>query len=399
MQNYLSRVWAEISLDNLAHNYHVIRSLLSSDAEMMCVVKADAYGHGVEITVPYLEKLGADRFAVSNIEEAMQLRQIGIKKPILVLGYTQPDLAAVLARHNITQTLLSADYSAALSKHATKQDVTVDVHIKIDTGMSRIGFMHHTLGDTKSIDEMENACRLSGINPIGAFTHFTSADFDGDENGEFTKSQFELFTECINELKNRGISLKTCHCCNSAATLNNKDMHLNMTRPGIILYGLEPSAKLGGIAPLKPVMNFKAVISMIKTVKAGDTVSYGRTYKAEKDMRMATIPAGYADGFFRNNSGGGYVMIHGKKAPICGRVCMDQTVVDVSDIDNAQVGDTVLLFGENGTDSLSAAEYAAFSGTINYEAVCAVSKRVTRVYLSDGKITDVKNNICQITEE
>ncbi len=393
MHNFLSRVWSEISLDNLEHNFKTIKAGLNDTTKMMCVVKADAYGHGVEVVVPFLEKLGTDQFAVSNIEEAVQLRNLGISKPILILGYTQPDLAHIIAKHNLTQAIIDLDYAQKLSRYANSKNVTVNAHLKIDTGMSRIGFVYHDFD--YPTDKMEQTCALTNLNICGAFTHFASADFDGDETGEFTNKQFKLFCNCTETLKSKGIKLEQCHCCNSAATIKDKDKHLDAVRTGIILYGLEPSSTLKDKADIKPVMSLKAVVSMVKELTDGDTISYGRTKSVEGKMRVATIPVGYADGFFRNNHNGGYVLINGKKAPICGRVCMDQTIVDITDIDGVCPGDEVLLFGED----LSATEYASFTNTINYEAVCAVSKRVTRVYTHKGKVCDIKNNICKNLEE
>lgn len=382
---FLPRTWARIDLDALTHNYQVIRERLRPGTKMMAVVKADAYGHGVKYVAPLLDRLGAEQFAVSNIEEAMQLRALSVKKPILILGYTPPYLAKTLAQHEISQTVFDSEYAAALSRHATADGVTVRMHIKIDTGMGRLGFIHHDLQDCDAIEQIRSVCKLPGLAREGIFTHFASSDLDGDQDGSFTRRQFDLFCDVIDRLKQDGITFCLRHCCNSAATLRNPEMQLDMVRPGIILYGMEPSGALRNAADLRPAMTLQSVISMVKDLHPGDSVSYGRTYTAQHEIRAATIPIGYADGYPRSLSNNGYILIRGQKAPIIGRVCMDQTVVDVTGIPKAQEGDEVLLFGSDANGTLPVEEYSALCGTINYETVCLVGKRVPRIYYENGR--------------
>ena len=393
MCNFLKRTWAEVSLDNISHNFNDIKAGLSDGVKIMSVVKADAYGHGVRYVAPLLDRLGTDWFAVSNIEEALQLRGLNIDKPILILGYTPPEMATLLADNNISQALLNEEYGTLLAKAARECGKTVKVHVKIDSGMGRIGFVHHTADDNTAFDEIMRVHSLGSLDFEGIFTHFASADTDGDENGEYTAHQFAMFCDMIDKLQAAGISFSLRHCCNSAATLKNKDMQLDMVRPGIILYGLEPSSYFRGKNGLIPSMTLKSVVSLIKTVGAGECISYGRTYTAEGTITAATVPVGYADGYSRSLSNRGYVMIRGKRAPIVGRVCMDQMIVDVSDIPNVKTGDEVLLFGSDDNGVLPVEDFSAMCGTINYETVCIVGKRVTRVYIENGKTVGTLNYV------
>ncbi|MEE1002182.1 MAG: alanine racemase [Acutalibacteraceae bacterium] len=389
MSLFLSRTWAEINLDNIKHNYRLIRNSISQNTKFMAVVKADAYGHGAKVISKELQDLGADWFAVSNIEEALQLRHFGIVKPILILGYTPPSLAKKLSENNISQALLDKDYAKKLSAQAEIDNVKIKVHIKIDTGMSRIGFYHHDKNDNSAVLDICESLDNKYLISEGVFTHFATADFDNDENGEHTKKQFELFTDCIDKLGEKGINFEIRHCANSAATLEYPQYQLDMVRPGIILYGLNPSSYFENY-DLRPAFTLKSVISLIKYIKKDDCVSYGRTFTADRDLKVATVPVGYADGYSRSLSDKGYVIINGKKAKILGRVCMDQMIVDVSEIDKINVGDEVLLFGGKG---LSTDEFSSLCGTINYETVCLVGKRVPRVYYKNGKEQEIVNFI------
>ena len=389
MSLFLSRTWADINLDNIKHNYELIRSQLNPKTKFMAVVKADAYGHGAKVISKELQNLGADWFAVSNIEEALQLRNFGISKPILILGYTPANLVKALSENDISQALLDEDYAEMLSKYAEKENVKVKVHVKIDTGMSRIGFYHHDSNDNTALFKIKKALDSKQLIREGIFTHFATADFDNDENGEHTKKQYLLFIDCIKKLKDEGIEFELKHCCNSAGTLKYSEYHLDMVRPGIILYGLNPSSCFDSF-DLKPAFMLKSIISMIKEINAGDCVSYGRTFTADKKLKVATIPVGYADGYSRSLSNKGYVVINGRRANILGRVCMDQMIVDVTDIEKIKVGDEVLLFGDK---EISIDEYSSLCKTINYETVCLVGKRVPRVYYKDGKEQEVVNFI------
>lgn len=388
--DFLPRTWAEIDIDCLKHNYNIIRTLIGDNVKYYAVVKADAYGHGAKFVVPEMEKFGADGFAVSNIQEALQLRKLGIESDILILGYTPPELAQILCDNNISQTVFDYDYATALSECASSAERKVNVHIKIDTGMGRIGFVHRKKDDDTALLQILKTCKLANLNAVGAFMHFASSDKDGDKNGEFTSGQFELFNDLLVKLKSNGVDFKIRHCCNSAATLTLSQYHLDAVRPGIIMYGMNPSKEVSGIANLKTAMKLKSVVSMIKTVHKGDSVSYGRTFIADSDRVIATIPVGYADGYPRSLSNRGYVLINGKKANIVGRVCMDQMIVDVTDIPNVKSGSEVILFGD---EKLTIDDFASLCGTINYEIVCVVGKRVPRVYIKNGKIIGQLNYV------
>ena len=371
--DFLHRTWAEIDINALIHNFNIIRSEAESSL-IMPVVKADAYGHGAKDIAPVLEGMGADYFAVSNIEEAVSLREYGITKPILILGYTPTSLATKLFNHNITQCVYSTEYAKELSRQAVSDNIKIKIHIKLDTGMGRLGFdcRDNTLS---GIEDAISSARLDGFIFEGIFTHFASSDRTPDEEDGFTGEQYNRFVSAIDKFKASDLHPQICHCCNSAAFSLDNDKHLSLSRPGIILYGLTPSSKLKLKEKFIPVMTVKSVVSMVKEINSGDTVSYGRTFKASKKMRIATVACGYADGYPRALSNKGYVMIKGKKAPIIGRVCMDQLSVDISDIEDVNFGDEVIIFGKE----FPVEELADLCGTINYEIVCGISPRVPRI--------------------
>lgn len=394
MNSYTKRTWAEISLDNIIHNYNIIRSNISNNAMMCCVIKADAYGHGAVQLAKLYEELGADWFSVSNIDEALELRNNNIKLPILILGYTPVANARILSENNIAQTCHSLDYAKSLSDIAVSQGVTVKIHLKLDTGMSRIGLMCQNIErDKKYIDIAEQLCKLPNLYPQGVFTHFAVSD-EAEAGKDFTIQQFNAFIHTITELEKRGIKFDIRHCANSGAIIDYPEMHLDMVRAGIILYGLSPSEKLKSKLNLKPAMQLKSVVSQCKEIYEGTTVSYGRTFTAESQKKVVTIPIGYADGYIREIAEDGYVSIQGKKAKILGRICMDQTIVDATDIENINIGDEVIIFGDTSNDNTPTADdIAKWSSTINYEVVCLVSKRVPRVYYKANKTTEVVNHL------
>ncbi len=379
--NYLRRAWAEIDIDALVHNFNTIKGLTS--AKIFSVVKANAYGHAVPLVAKALEAAGTDYFAVSNINEACELRELGISVPILILGYTPATLADRLAANDIIQTVYSLDYAEKLSRNAKKLGVTVEAHLKLDTGMGRIGFDCRNF--FAGFNDAKAALSLEGLNFTGIFTHFPSADSEATLDVAYTREQFERFSSAIKMLEESGFTFNIKHCCNSAATLLQPDMHLDAIRPGIILYGLTPDPGLTLPVDLKYVMTFKSVVSLVKTLNASETVSYGRTYTAEAPVKIATVSAGYADGLPRLLSSTGEVLIKGKRAPIVGRICMDQFCCDVSHIDGVEEGDTVTLFGKE----LPVEEMAEKARTINYEIVCGISKRVPRICIKDGKELDI----------
>ncbi len=394
MKEILRRTWAEIDLDAAAQNFQAVRQAADPRAMVCAVVKADAYGHGAIRMVKEYEALGADWFAVSNLEEALQLRFAQVKKPILVLGFTPAEEASALAEHNISQCVYSLEYARALSRYAVESGVTVKIHVKIDTGMSRLGFYFQDISrDSGAVEEVKTACTLPGLYPEGIFTHFAVSD-SGRDGDAFTMRQFGCFKEMIESLLRDGVSFDVRHCANSAAVFDYPLSHLDMVRAGIVIYGLSPSGDLRARPNLRPVLSLKSVVSHVKTVQPGATVSYGRDFTAREERQIATIPVGYADGYPRVLSpGGAQVLIHGKRCPILGRICMDQLMADVTGLENVSIGDVVTLIGRDGTEEITADELALCQGTINYEVVCGLSKRVPRVYLKGGRVDSIYNQL------
>lgn len=385
MDYFVKRTWVEINLDHIKHNFSEIKKRVGNDNKLMCVVKADAYGHGAEYIATELEEMGADWFAVSNLEEAIQLRKYGINKPILILGYTPIDMAEKLYNFNISQAILSYDYAVKMSEVCRNKGIKIKGHIKLDTGMSRIGFSCHSeLEINNTVNLIEKLHDLNTIEIEGMFTHFAVAD--SPMNGvEFTNKQFESFMLTANKLKERGICIPLKHCCNSGGIIDYPEMKLDMSRAGIILYGLSPSSQLDGKINIKPAMQFKTVVSQIKKIKKGATISYGRTFTAKDEMLIATVPIGYADGYSRNLSNKAHMLVCGKRVPVVGRVCMDQLMLDVSGVEGVQEGSEVVVFGRQGNEEISVDELAGLIDTINYEIICLIGKRVPRVYYKNGE--------------
>ncbi len=379
----LKRTWAEINLDNLEHNYKLIRSLLAPTTRFMAVVKADAYGHGSIPIAQTLERCGADWFGVSNINEAIALRRAGISKSILILGHTPVEYVRQLFDFDIAQTLLDYDYGMRLAAAAEQAGVTVDAHIKLDTGMSRVGFQVGAQNDLMT--EIARLYYLPSLRISGIFTHFASADEVDEAGRAFTKAQHRKFMTVCDELKDNAYNLQM-HCCNSAATLLYPEYHHDMVRPGIILYGQSPNGRPVRNFPLKPVMTLKTAVTLVKTIRAGDKVSYGCTYEAPRDMRVATVPVGYADGYPRALGNQGQAFVNGAVVPVVGRVCMDQMLLDVSDVE-VQEGDIATLF--EGGSPITVDAVAGAVGTINYEILCGISRRVQRVYVRHGTVSEV----------
>lgn len=386
------RFWAEIDVNAAEKNFNIIKSKLNKGTRLCCVVKANAYGHGAVYLSKLYERLGADFFAVSNIEEAMQLRNNGIVTPILILGYTPASCASILAENNISQTVFSYSYARELSKCARADGVNVKIHIKLDSGMGRIGFdcIH---GGKEITDTVCEVCSMDGLLPEGIFTHFAVAD-EGVDGRDYTRTQYERFTSAVDEIEKSGIAFEIKHCANSATTLEYPEYHMDMVRVGIVLYGVAPSLKVRGCEELSPVMSLKSVISMIKEIEAGDTVSYGCTFKAEKKTKIATAPVGYADGFWRSNADNGtQLLIRGQRVNIVGRVCMDQLMLDVTDVKGVREGDYITVIGSDKGELITADELAKRNGTIGYEMICSIGERVPRFYIRDHEIVFVKDNI------
>lgn len=380
--DFLKRSWVEIDLDALLGNLNEIKKA-AGETPVMAVVKADAYGHGAACVAPVLQEAGVEYFAVSNIDEAVELRFAGITGGILILGHTPECYAEALAKNNISQAVMSAEYALALSEAAQKAGVEINIHIKVDTGMGRIGFLCR-----EGIDPTESIISALGLPALrfeGIFTHFAVADTDG----EYTKKQYELFSGLCRSLEEKGFKPRLRHCSNSAGIILHSDMAMDMVRAGIILYGLTPDTSLELPQGFRAAMSFYSTVAMIKELPEGESVSYGRTFTAEKNTLCATLPVGYADGFRRGLSSKGRVLLGGKKAPVLGRVCMDQCVIDISDIENVKIGDKVLLFGPGNPVE----EAAALCDTINYEIVCGISRRVPRVYIKGGQQVMAKTYI------
>ena len=387
MEPFYKRTWAEIDLDALRTNFQQVKNCLThASTKVMAVVKADAYGHGVEHCAQELAAAGADWFGVSSLAEALQLRHYGLRQPILIFGYTPPAQAQQLAEYGLSQTVFCSEYAEQLSIHAQAAGVQIPIHVKIDTGMSRLGFIP---GEAKTIEDIVHVCRLPGLTAQGIYTHFPSADYDGDPDGSVTQTQFETFTATIHTLAQKGIHFALRHCANSATTIAHPQMHLDMVRAGIVLYGLAPSAEVADRMPLAPVMQLKTVVSMVKPLPTGTFVSYGRTFCAPQDTMAATVNIGYADGYPRCLSGKAEMLVCGQKAPVIGRVCMDQLMLDVGQIQGVSPGMTVTVFGRDGDAFLPVDQLARQAGTIHYELVCLVGRRVPRVYSRNGEIVAV----------
>lgn len=377
----LRRTWAEIDLDALEHNYRRARTLTGSGVRYLGVVKADAYGHGAVQIGRKLESLGADYLAVSSLDEARELRHGGITMPVLILGHTPPDMVPELIRYHITQAVSALAKAEEYSAAAAACGGTLRVHIKVDTGMSRLGFLVRGSHFDGGVASIAAACALPGLDPEGIFTHFAVSDEDGEEDEAYTREQFGLFTAVIDALAQRGRTFAIRHCANSGALARYPEMYLDMVRPGIALYGAGADAQR---LDLRPVMSLKTCISTIKVFDPDTTVSYGRTFRTTERTRMGVLPIGYADGFFRGLSNRASVLTDQGSAPIRGRICMDMCMVDLTELPDVHVGDAVEIFGQRQrVDDL-----ASILGTIPYELTCAVSKRVPRLYLEGGAVVE-----------
>lgn len=374
------RTWAEIELSKLENNYRIYRSLLPEKIDVMCVVKAFCYGHGDGVCMGFLQdRLGVKWYAVSNLDEALRLRRLGIKGEILILGYSDPDDAPELMRGDIIQTVVSEQHAQQLSERAVRKKIRC--HIAVDTGMTRIGIR----GDAETI--AQTICRISelpGLDVCGAFTHYAAADTLTDDGRAYTKAQADLLYDAAELAKQKGVSLKTVHSLNSAGGLFHCDERSALARLGIILYGLTPNAPLKLPEGISPVMSLRSVVSRVEKIPEGVSISYGRTYTSDRPMKIATISCGYADGYPRALSNCGEVLLGGKRCPIVGRVCMDQFMADATDTD-VSPGDVATLIGSDGNEVITADDIAALTGTIGYEIVCGISERVPRVALENGK--------------
>ena len=375
MNQVTKRTWAEIHLSNLEHNYRALRGMLPRGCRFLGVVKADAYGHGAIPVAKKLEELGAEYLAVACLDEAIELRDSGITAPILILGPTPALFAEELIQYGLTQSVQDLDSARALSETAGKAGKALRVHWKVDTGMSRLGFLCDESHLERSVGEICHACALPYLESEGIFTHFANADQDED----YTMLQLKRFFCTLDKLAQEGVRPKIRHCAASAAVLHYPCTHLDMVRPGIALYGHYPDPSCEGLdgPGLLPVMTLKTRVAAVRELSAGTSVSYGCTHVLRRDSRIAVLPIGYADGLERLLSNQGEVLLGGHRVPILGRVCMDLCLVDVTDLPLTTPGDEVIVFGSE----LPLEEKADQVGTISYELLCGVSPRVPRVYL------------------
>lgn len=377
----LRRTWAEIDLDALAHNYQQARRQIGPGVKYLGVVKADAYGHGAVQTALQLERLGTDYLAVSSLDEARELRRGGIRAPILILGHTPPEMVPQLIACGVTQAVSARSKAESYSAAAAACGGTLKIHIKVDTGMSRLGFLVRGRHFDSGVDAIARSCDLPNLEAEGIFTHFSSADEDGGDGMAYTREQFALFTRVLDALAAKGRRFTLRHCANSGALARYPEMYLDMVRPGIALYGAgEDRERLG----LRPVMTLKSSVSTIKVFDEDTDVSYGRTFRTRAKTRVGVLPIGYADGLLRGLSNRASVWTAQGPAPILGRICMDMTMTDLSALPDVHVGDEVEIFGSRQpVDDL-----AAVLGTIPYELTCAVSKRVPRLYIQAGRVVE-----------
>lgn len=377
---YKNRPWAEINVENLRENFRNIKSLTKEGTKVCAVVKANAYGHGSVQVAKILIEEGADYLAVASEGEGIELRQAGIKTPILCLGYVPEVVYEEAIANELDITIYSLEAAEKLSKEAVRLGKNARVHIKLDTGMSRLGFQV----EDATADAIENIAGMPGIELVGVFTHFAKAD---EKDKTFTDHQYSGYMKIVSEVEKRGIQIPIKHVCNSAGTMDMPQYHMDMVRPGIILYGLYPSDEvMKERLALKPVMTFKASVSHVKDLEAGRGIGYGLRYVTDKTTRIATMPIGYADGFTRMLSGKISVKVNGTIVPVVGNICMDQSMLNVDAVET-KVGDEVIIFGEDSDARVE--RLAQALGTINYEIVCMVARRIPRVYLEKNTVLQV----------
>lgn len=385
MEKILRPVYAEIDLDAIAYNMKNIKNLVK-DKEIIAVVKADCYGHGALDVVPTLLENGASRLAVAVLTEGIELRNNNIKTPIMILGYTPLYLSEELIKYDLEQTVYDLDYAKELSEIALNLNKKAKIHIALDTGMGRIGFFP----TEKAIQDVSEIYSLKGLDVLGIFTHFSTSD---ERDKKYTLEQFNKFTDFTKRLSNIGIEIPIKHVSNSGAIMDMPETYLDAVRAGIILYGYYPSneVKKENLS-LKPALTLKAVITRVQEMDKDMYISYGKTFKTERKSLIATIPIGYADGYSRLLAKNAKVIINGKFAPVVGRICMDQCMIDVTDIGgDIKVGDEVIILGEQGNLRFNANDIAEIMGTINYEILCMLKYRIPRVYIKNGEIFNVRN--------
>ena len=386
MKKILRPAWAEIDLDAIAYNTRNIKQLIGNK-DLIAVVKANCYGHGAIDIIPTLLENGASRLAVAMISEALEIRENKITAPIMILGFTPLYLGEELINNDIEQTVYDLDYARELSKIALSFNKKAKIHIAMDTGMGRIGF----LPNEKSIDDITEIYSLEGIDVVGIFTHFSTSD---EKDKEYSHQQFTKMMSMMDELQKRGVNIPLKHVANSGAIIDLPNTYLDAVRAGIILYGYYPSDEVNkSNLALKPALTLKATITNVKTLEKDMYISYGRTFKTTDKTIVATIPVGYADGYIRKLGENGKVIIKDQFAPIIGRICMDQFMIDVTNIPDVKIGDEVILLGEKNNLKYNADDIAEKLGTINYEVTCMLKSRLPRVYIKNKHIINVKNHI------
>lgn len=386
MENSIRPVWAEVDLGRIEHNVKQIKSLCENK-KIYGVVKADAYGHGALDIVQVLLKSGVTDLAVALITEALEIIKSGINVPILILGFTPLTFAEDILNNNIEQTVYDLEYAKKLSEIAQEKNKTAKIHIAVDTGMGRIGF----LPNEKGMEAVRQISKLPNINIEGIFTHFSTAD---EADKTYSLEQLAKFNKFVDDLEREGIKFNIKHASNSAGIMDLPEAHFNAVRPGIIMYGYYPSNEvIKERLDLKPALTLKTSVVHVKTLPKDMYISYGRKYKTDKERVIATLPIGYADGYTRALSNKGKVIVNGKLASIVGAVCMDQCMIDVTDVGTVKVGDEVILLGEHGNTRFNADDLAELLDTINYEIICMIGRRVPRVYINNEKIVKIRNYV------
>ena len=382
MKTY-SRVYAKIDLDAIAYNMEQMKQNIRPETKVMAVIKADGYGHGAVQIAEMMERWNYIwGFAVATLDEAVVLRTEGIQKPILVLGCVFPDQYMEMLKHEIRMNIYTEEMAESISRMAAREGKTAYMHIKLDTGMSRLGFGINE----QSAETIKRISKMPNVNMEGIFTHFTKAD---EKDKSFTKKQIQEFVWMTERLKEKNVRFTYEHCSNSAGIIDVPEANFDIVRAGISTYGLYPSEEVDKTnVKLKPALALKSHVAFVKEIESGTPVSYGGTFVAKEKMKIATIPVGYADGYPRSLSNKGYVLIRGNKAPVLGRVCMDQVVVDVTQIEGVSFGDKVTMIGKDGNEILPVEVLSELSGRFNYEFVCDLGKRIPRVYVRDGKIAE-----------
>ncbi len=378
--------WAEINLDHLAHNVRQFRQLIGPMTQIMAVVKADGYGHGAVPVAETALMSGASSLAVAFVEEAIDLRRAGIEAPILLLGYTDPAKFSSLVDYKLIPTIFGFDTALALSRLAVAHDVTIPLHIKIDTGMGRLGLLPEEV-----VEVVSRINLLPGLVTEGIFTHLAAAE---EKDETYTRGQLQLFNRILDRCHEKRITFPLIHAANSAAAMNHPPARYNLIRLGLAMYGSYPSPEQDNtVLQLLPVLTFKSRVILVKKVPPGTAISYGCTYRTEEESLIATVSVGYADGYSRLLSNKGQILIRGQRAPVVGNVCMDYLMANVSHIPGVRLNDEVVLYGRQGNEQVSVEEAAEKVGTINYELLCAVDKRVSRFYFQEGKLSSIHDFI------